>query len=81
MEALCRLAPSRATLTRRHPELGSGSISPLKPERSHSLSLTKRRCNISVRRSGQTARWILKQVQDDGVFGVVVLGDGGRGRD
>jgi hypothetical protein len=45
----------------RHPELGSGSIVPLLPERSSTR-------NGSVARlsgSAQEEKWILKRVQDD----------------
>ncbi len=53
----------------RHPELVSGSISPSCPRLPHKAKLRRR---AAQKPSGQTARWTLKQVQGDGVLGVVL---------
>jgi hypothetical protein len=52
----------------RHPELVSGSISPLCSAMSHK---TESRRRAVSKTSNETSRWTLKQVQGDGVFGAV----------
>jgi hypothetical protein len=52
----------------RHPELVSGSISPSCSGMPHKILRYRRAVS---KPSNETARWTLKQVQGDGVFGAV----------
>jgi hypothetical protein len=51
----------------RYPELVSGSISKSRPSVPHKAELRRR---VDPEASEETCRWILKQVQGDGVWGV-----------
>ncbi len=50
----------------RHPELVSGSIFPHRPK---PCAAARPRRSAAQRRKGQTARWMLKRVQHDGIGG------------